>query len=45
MNAKKGSIYAIFNPEALRSLSTTTIAHAISQGITFDKISQAHFSN
>lgn len=39
MNAKKGIIYANFvKPETLGSLATTTIAYAISQGITFDEI-------
>ncbi|MEL7355885.1 MAG: AraC family transcriptional regulator ligand-binding domain-containing protein [Cyanobacteria bacterium J06560_6] len=42
MNAKKGIIHANFvNPESLGSLTTTTIAYAISQGITFDEIAQA----
>ncbi|MGD1854569.1 MAG: helix-turn-helix domain-containing protein [Leptolyngbyaceae cyanobacterium] len=42
MNAKKGIIYANFvKPEALGSLATTTIAYAVSQGITFDEIAQA----
>ena len=42
MNAKKGIIRANFvNPETLGSLANTTIAYAISQGITFDEISQA----
>ena len=42
MNAKKGIIRANFaNPETLGSLANTTIAYAISQGITFNEISQA----
>ena len=42
MSAKKGIIRANFaNPETLGSLAHTTIAYAISQGITFDEIAQA----
>ena len=42
MNAKKGIIHANFvNPKTLGSLANTTIAYAISQGITFDEIAQA----
>ncbi|NET30552.1 MAG: AraC family transcriptional regulator [Cyanothece sp. SIO1E1] len=42
MNAKKGIIYDNFvKPEALGSLSTTTIAYAVSQGMTFDELAQA----
>ena len=42
MSAKKGIIRANFvNPETIGSLANTTIAYAISQGITFDEIAQA----
>ncbi|MEM9218091.1 MAG: helix-turn-helix domain-containing protein [Cyanobacteria bacterium P01_F01_bin.150] len=42
MNDKKGIIHANFvSPETLGSLANTTIAYAISQGITFDEIAQA----
>lgn len=42
MSAKKGIIRANFvNPETLGSLAHTTIAYAISQGITFDEIAAA----
>ena len=42
MNAKKGTIYAnLVKPETLGSLATTTIAYAVSQGITLDEIALA----